>query len=176
MTAIWTTPKTWVTGDPLTASDLNTHVRDNLDYLKSPPTTLYQIAGTSDYTTTSTAFTDVDGTNLALAITTAGGDVLIFFSGIVLISSATNYVYFDLSIDGVLQGGANGLLAVKPGTAGASQIPIVIPFLKQGLGSGTHTIKLQWKVDNGSVTATFKANSAGIAGQMKPQSAVREVS
>ncbi len=30
----WTTPKTWNTGDPVTASEMNTQVRDNLDYLK----------------------------------------------------------------------------------------------------------------------------------------------
>ena len=30
----WTTPKDWVASTPLPASDLNTHVRDNLTYLK----------------------------------------------------------------------------------------------------------------------------------------------
>lgn len=29
----WTHPRTWVAGDTLTADELNTHVRDNLDYL-----------------------------------------------------------------------------------------------------------------------------------------------
>lgn len=31
----WTTPKTWVTGDPLNATTLNTHVRDNLNALNA---------------------------------------------------------------------------------------------------------------------------------------------
>lgn len=30
----WTEPKTWVTGDPLIASDYNTHIRDNLNALR----------------------------------------------------------------------------------------------------------------------------------------------
>ncbi len=30
----WTTPKDWVASTPLPATDLNTHVRDNLTYLK----------------------------------------------------------------------------------------------------------------------------------------------
>lgn len=30
----WTTPKDWVASTPLPASDLNTHVRDNLTYIK----------------------------------------------------------------------------------------------------------------------------------------------
>lgn len=29
----WTNPKTWITGEVLTASDLNTHLRDNTDFL-----------------------------------------------------------------------------------------------------------------------------------------------
>lgn len=31
----WTAPRTWVTGELVTASLMNTHVRDNLNYLKS---------------------------------------------------------------------------------------------------------------------------------------------
>lgn len=34
----WTTPRTWVTGELVTASILNTHVRDDLSYLKNAPT------------------------------------------------------------------------------------------------------------------------------------------
>ncbi len=30
----WTTPKTWNTGEPLTASDMNDQIRDNLGYTK----------------------------------------------------------------------------------------------------------------------------------------------
>ena len=30
----WTSPKTWVVGTLTTAADLNTHIRDNLRYLK----------------------------------------------------------------------------------------------------------------------------------------------
>lgn len=34
----WTSPRTWVTGEVVTASVMNTHVRDNLAYLKDSPT------------------------------------------------------------------------------------------------------------------------------------------
>lgn len=33
----WSTPRTWVAGETLTASILNTHVRDNLSFLYTPP-------------------------------------------------------------------------------------------------------------------------------------------
>jgi len=35
MTATWTAPRTWATGEVVTESMLNTHVRDNLDWLKA---------------------------------------------------------------------------------------------------------------------------------------------
>jgi hypothetical protein len=35
VTAAWTTPaKDWSTGDPITAAELDTHIRDNMDYLQ----------------------------------------------------------------------------------------------------------------------------------------------
>lgn len=36
----WTTPRTWVDGETVSQSEMNTHVRDNLDYLKSTTDTL----------------------------------------------------------------------------------------------------------------------------------------
>jgi len=36
----WTTPITWTTGYVATASDLNTHIRDNEDYLKTEADTI----------------------------------------------------------------------------------------------------------------------------------------
>lgn len=33
----WTTPKTWATNEVVTAANMNTHVRDNVTFLGSPP-------------------------------------------------------------------------------------------------------------------------------------------
>lgn len=41
----WTAPKTWVVGAVLTAADLNTHLRDNLAYLKGGAGTVTLDAG-----------------------------------------------------------------------------------------------------------------------------------
>lgn len=44
----WTTPRTWVTSEVVSASLLNTHVRDNLNALYSPPYAhVYQTTATS---------------------------------------------------------------------------------------------------------------------------------
>jgi hypothetical protein len=34
----WTTPRTWVVGEVLTAANMNTHLRDNVSWLGNPPT------------------------------------------------------------------------------------------------------------------------------------------
>ncbi|CAB4190633.1 hypothetical protein UFOVP1196_80 [uncultured Caudovirales phage] len=57
----WTTPRTWVSGELVTASMMNTHVRDNLNALTQ---------ATSTITTT--------GTQTALALPTGRGDLVIF--------------------------------------------------------------------------------------------------
>jgi hypothetical protein len=57
----WTTPKTWVSGNTLTAAELNTHVRDNFNAAIPVTTTI---------TTT--------GTQTALAIPDGRGDLVIF--------------------------------------------------------------------------------------------------
>ncbi len=111
MPAVWTSPKTWATGELVTAALLNTHLRDNLEFLKAPPTTVYVLNESSDYTTTSTSFVNVDNTKLALALTTNGGDVLISFHGMLLSSSNGRVISLDVEVDGVRLGGDDGLIA-----------------------------------------------------------------
>ena len=166
MTATWRTPITWSVGQLVTATNLNEQVRDNLEFLKTPPTALYNVNQGSDYTTTSTSFADVDATNLALTITTAGGDVLIGFMGY---AGGTARVYFDVLIDGVRMAGDDGFLA----SVNAANTPVTLVALKQGLAPGNHTFKLQWKVNSGSATLYAGAGTSGL--DTHPQFFVREV-
>lgn len=171
MPAIWSSPRSWSTGELVSASLLNTHLRDNLDFLKNPPTALYILNESSDYTTTSTSFVNVDATKLSLSITTAGGDVLIGFCGCILQSSAS--VFFDVDVDTVRSGGDDGLCVVSPSSA-AQRFNASFFKLIQGLSAGVHTFKLQWKVNAG--TATLFAGSGTANGDIHPQFFVREVS
>ena len=43
MPAIWSSPRSWSVGELVSASLLNTHLRDNLEFLKAPPTALYTL-------------------------------------------------------------------------------------------------------------------------------------
>ena len=163
----WSQPHSWVAGELVTAALLNTHLRDNLEFLKAPPTALYHVNQASDYTTTSTSFVDVDATNLALTINTAGGDVLIVFMGY---GGGTGRLYFDVAVDNVRMAGDDGFLSAVNG----SNSPITLVALKQGLPPGNHTFKLQWKVNSGSGVLYAGAGTSGL--DFHPQFFVREVS
>jgi hypothetical protein len=171
MPQIWTAPRTWATGELVTAAILNAHVRDNLEFLKSPPTTSFIADQSSDYTTTSTSFANVNATDLALNITTSGGDVLLVFSGSVLVSS--NTVFFDVDMDGIRIGGDDGLIAATTGGA-SNRIAVTLVRLVRNVVAGSHTFKLQWKVGGGS--ATLYAGAGTSQGDLHPQFFVREVS
>lgn len=168
----WTTPKTWA-NETLTAADMNTHIRDNLDYLK---TTLDGISGqgsaqyladeASDYTTTSSTFVDVDATNFAHTITTKGGDVLIGFVGVV--HTGGNRVFFDVDIDGSLFADDDGIIVHD--VSSSEHVSFVV--MVTGLSAASHTFKLQWKRNAG--TSTLYAG-AGVSIDTKPQFWVREI-
>src|SRR5512134_3501672 len=99
----WTFPKTWFAGELLTASLLNTHLRDNLNALKFLPKDRF-VDNAASYSTTSTTFVDVDTTNLTLTIETTGGDALVLVTGTVSITGAlwTDRVNLGVTCDGTL--------------------------------------------------------------------------
>jgi hypothetical protein len=164
---VWITPKTWSTGEALTASDLNTHLRDNLNALKAPPTAHYELNESADYTTTSTTFVNVDGTKLSLSLTTTGGDVLVCFAGFIQ-STGSHAVYLDLLLDAARVGGNDGIVGIYNGFV---TLPLV--YLLTGVSAGAHTIKLQWKVSGG--TGTLYAGAGTLNFDMHPQFWAREV-
>ena len=73
----WTTPKTWADDELVTANVMNTHIRDNLNVLYERPLDWLNYLPGSDYTTTSTSWVDVDGTNLKLTVTPATSRVFV---------------------------------------------------------------------------------------------------
>jgi hypothetical protein len=166
MTATWHIPVSWSTGQLVTATNLNEQLRDNLEFLKTPPTALVSINQGSDYATTSTTFVDIDVTNLSLTITTAGGDVLIAFMAY---TGGTSRLYFDVSIDGTRVGGDDGFVSA----VAAANTPVTLVVLKQGLAPGSHTFRVQWKVNSGTGTMYAGAGTSGL--DIHPQFFVREI-
>lgn len=173
----YTEPKVWVS-EPLTSSDMNTYVSDNLVALHEPPTGNYLANEASDITTTSTSFVDVDNTlgKFSQAITTTGGDIMVSFCGSIRNQTGGNRVFMALSLDGTVYGGTEGIMGVvmpaaglaNPGTNGS----FVYWFF--GVAAGTHTVNLMWRVDGG--TGQLYRGAAAASGDIIPQFVVREVS
>jgi hypothetical protein len=140
----WTNPKTWVASSPAGAAELNTHLRDNLNALKSPPTDAKNVGA---HSTSSTSYVDVDSTNLSVTIETTGGDILVTFSGSGSMAAAGNFGYLTISLDGVDQWTGGITVATVAGYQGMSFAVWLI-----GVAAGSHTIKLRYKVSGSTLT------------------------
>lgn len=160
MPANWTTPTTWVTDELVTAAQLNTQIRDNLEYLKSPATVVKSFTGAT--TTTSTSYVDIDAT-LAIDLTTSGGDVLVGCTVRYIINSTAgktidmrvnvdNTATNDYSLGVLFQGDYKTMTGV---------------FLVTGLTAGLHTFRLQW--------AALAGGTASLASSGKVHFFTREV-
>lgn len=159
----YTQVPTLVDSDRFSQSEANTYIRDNLNALKNPPTSVYIASNrSSDYSTTSTSFADVDGTNMALSITTTGdgaggnGDVVIALTGTVY-SSGSIRIYFRILEDGVALNADDGLLVSE----GSGTRPVGFFYLRANATPGAHTYKLQWKVSSGTGQLLANAGTSG---------------
>jgi hypothetical protein len=86
----WTAPKTWVTGDPLPASDLNTHVRDNFIFLHDQGP---DIAGAASINTTyqfHKISSNVTINTIGVSGAPAGTRLVLWFSAGATITNAGN--------------------------------------------------------------------------------------
>lgn len=175
--SVWTSPRTWTTGELVTKTIMDTHVRDNLLALKDPSTKLFTLNQGSNYTTTSTTFTNVDNTvdTFNLTLTTYGGDVLIVAVLNVLRSASPTSVYFDVELDGARIGGDDGIVGQDDPENTAPGSTITLIRLHRSLAAGSHTFKLQWKLSAANTT-TIYAGAGTANADLHGQFWVREVS
>lgn len=97
--AEWTTPRTWEIGWMVAASDLNTHLRDNL--LTLAEGNGIQAESTSTITITATGMAD---TGLSLTLTSKwGGRMLFNYSSFVMAPSAGYLGYLALRINDITE-------------------------------------------------------------------------
>lgn len=167
----WNTPETgWIDGAIVGTSDMNA-IGEDLNYLKAMPFDNYLLQEGADYSTSSTSFTDIDSSDLALSVTTTGGDLEISFYGSFNINTSA-FVYLDVDVDGTRVGLDDGLVIenLSSGVAGRTVGFIV---RKSGLSAAAHTIKLQWKVS--ANTATLYAGAGTSAKDVHGMFCAKEV-
>lgn len=159
MAAIYTTPRTWAAGEVVTASLLNTHLRDMMDYFKARP-----ISNVTDYdgtvsSTTSTSYVDITGATVN--ITTSGSSRLLILANVVQgNSTGLNVHSVTALVDGVNQGDATfGLVAVNPARSD-QYLSMPICHLTSVVFNGAHTVKLQYRVHTAAtfVVAQYSLN------------------
>ena len=144
----WTAPKTW-SSEPLTSLDLNSNVRDNLNHLKDRLDSSANVflSGNSFLQTTATEFVDVDAVNLALTLTTHGGDVLLGFTGTVQCSNGNGSAYVNVAVDDVDYVADDGIVRhmISASFDFNRHKPLSFVMLIPALSAGSHTFKLRWK-------------------------------
>lgn len=147
----WTAIPDKSTGDQMDETWYDTYFKANMEYLLDPnkDTTIHNEG--SDYTTTSTSFVDIDATDLAITLTTNGGPVLVMAAG-GCTGSTTLTIHFDFTVDGTryTSGNTNG---IAPVTTGSGRLDLLsFAVLVTGLSAGSHSFKLQWRVNGGTGT------------------------
>lgn len=156
---------TWSAGDTLSASDMNTYVRDNMLGLLEPAREIINVATTSDVTTSSASFADVDTTDYQVDLTPniengltcdilVGGMITVRASG----SASVQVVNFDLMVNGTSVSSSDGI-ATFAGTSDTT-FTFTINYLLSGQDNSAKTIKLRWRVDGG--TARIFNNTGAI--------------
>ncbi len=157
MTAIWTQPRSWSVGELTTAALMNQHLRDNLDWLKTPPQGIYTVP--TSIAITSTSMVDIMS---PITITSAGGAFLVGMQAGMSCSAAAVIATFDLQVDGVSQGGGTGIAFFNGTGTGTGFNPSFV-FYVSPKTAGSHTFKLRASVSAGS--ATIYATNSGYNAQ-----------
>ena len=119
----------------------------------------------------------MDSTNQALILNTMGGPIEVELSGSVSVDGQY-HVHFNVELDGQVIAADDGIfgiyIAVANETFNTSFKRLISPHL-HGLMPGSHTLVLQWKIDNGAGTATMFAGAGTANADTHPQFAVTEV-
>lgn len=154
MTPIWTQPRTWATGEIVTAAQLNSHLRDNLEYLRQREDTAlnhFACNSASGYSTTSTSFTDVDAAALSGTLTTTGGPLLIGAAGSWKSSGTSIDICLDVTLNGVRIGHPSYGVTFMQSVAANLYLPVAWSQVRP-LAAGTYALKLQWRTSSGTLT------------------------
>lgn len=104
-----------------------------------------QAVGTSGTVTTNST-TDVNMTDMAVTLTTVGGELRCWFEG-TFTHSTSGSVILGLSLDG----GATTNRKVVIANSGALPVGLVARFT--GVAAGSHTVRVVWSVVSGTASA-----------------------
>lgn len=173
----WTAPITWTANTTLTASQLNTHLRDNLlclepalastvgsYFVTNITNSVSERVPASQYiataqTTTSTSYTDLSTAGPSVTLET-GEYALVLTRCYLENSTADNACLSSFQIDGngsgtVTQAPTDGRAILMDGHVAANGCQFAqVDFVSQGLVAGSNTFTAKYRVSGGG-TGTF---------------------
>jgi len=154
----WSQPRTWVTGEVVTAAEMNQEVRDNL--LALQPTESKDAPGGAGGTTTSSTFGDLTGVSAgpAVAVSTLTEVTCLITCQFSLNAVPTSGTYgvCAVQVSGATTLAAsddNGLLLPNPVQNQPSRSSAVVRIT--GLTPGANTFTLKFRVNPAGNTGTF---------------------
>lgn len=156
----WTTPRDWTTNELVTATLLNTHLRDNLSYLLARPAgSIARVAG-SDYSTSSTSWVNIDATNLSITKTIKSGQALALAALWGKCSTGGYRAHFTFAVDsgGQLGHATYGLWNYLINSANAVY-PVMLVGLFTGLSAASHVFTLQYKAASGVTVYAYSTDT-----------------
>lgn len=148
----WTAPRTYVTGEILTAAIFNTDHRDNLLDLDRRATVANAIVATSQ-TTTSTSFTDLATAGPAVTVTVGGaGKALVGLSASVAntVSGADSVMGFAISGATTQAAQNDRTLAYPAESASGNTFQATFIMMQDGLSAGSTTFTAKYRVTGGT--------------------------
>lgn len=149
----WTAPKTWAVGDVLTASDLNTYVRDNEIALQPQAATV-----ATSQTTSSTTYADLSTVGPAVTLVT-GTQVLVTVGCGTVNNSVGAVDFMSYAVSGASTIAANDAVAITVNGNGVANVGIqaCYQYICSGLTAGTNTFTAKYRVTGGTGTFTNRA-------------------
>lgn len=160
MTLLWTSPRVFIAGKVLTASQMN-EINNNISYLHSRPSEVITVRGTgANINTTSATFVAIDDAQFSFSLEIGTGALETNILAILSHTVGASLVYFDILVDGVtwlssLTGTAltNGIWTYRA-PATASQNAGFQPYrIEAGLlTAGVHTFALRWRTSAATAT------------------------
>lgn len=142
MTATWTANRTWSAGEIVTAAIMNTYVRDNLDWLKTPIDS--QAIFSTTFTTTSASYVDVTGATVTLTGNGGGFDVIFVAT---VSGSSISTATFKILTDSVTTECIEAVIFA------AGELKIITLFKHvAALSAGSHTFKIQATINAGTLS------------------------
>lgn len=154
----WTTPRTYVTGEIVTASILNTDVRDNLNDIDRRLTAGLAEISTSEGTT-STSYTDLATVGPAVTVTVgASGVVMVIVSCRLFNGTGGSQSAMSYAISGATSQAASSTKALVFRSDSANQdLRASAMSVHTGLNPGATTFTAKYLVTSGSGTFAERA-------------------